>query len=340
MLPPCPIVVVIPCYRVKDKIMTVLARIPAYVESVICVDDACPEQSGLFVKERCADPRVTVLFHDCNRGVGGAMVTGYRAALEKEETSIIVKIDGDGQMDPDLIQAFIVPILRGQCDYTKGNRFFHPEDLQGMPVLRVLGNGVLSFLTKLSAGYWDIFDPTNGYTAIHSAVLRCIPLDKVAPSYFFESDMLFRLNIARAVVRDIPVKSVYEDETSSLQIHRIIGPFLTKHGHNFMKRVGYNYFLRDFHIASLELFFGTLCMLFGLIFGLVKWHHSNLTGVPVTAGTVMLSSLPFLMGFQMILAFLQFDIQSVPRYPLVVNEKDAEFNAWLYTEEVLTASIG
>ena len=193
-----------------------------------------------------------------------------------------------------------------------------------MPIIRLVGNGALSFLTKLSTGYWDIFDPTNGFTAIHSVALRYIPLEKLAPSYFFESDMLFRLNIARAVVRDIPMTSRYGDENSGLKIHRIIGPFLKRHAQNLLKRVGYNYFLRDFHIASLELLFGTAFLLFGLIVGLMKWHQSDVSGVAVTAGTVMLSALPILMGFQMILSFLQFDIQAVPRYPLIVAETDID----------------
>jgi glycosyltransferase involved in cell wall biosynthesis len=309
------ITVVIPCYKVKGKVLDVLARIPPEVAHIICVDDACPEQSGAFIKQSCGDRRVQVLFHEKNQGVGGAMVTGYKSALTTG-ADIIVKVDGDGQMAPELIPSFTAPILKGTCDYTKGNRFFRPEDLHGMPGLRIFGNGILSFLTKLSGGYWDIFDPTNGYTAIHAKVLRQMPLEKLDHSYFHESDMLFRLNILRAVVRDIPMSAVYDGEESSLSIRRILWPFLKGHARNLSKRIVYNYFLRDFHIASLELLLGIVFLLFGVVFGLVKWSLGQETGIPASAGTVMLGALPVILGFQMLLSFLQFDIQSVPRAPL------------------------
>ena len=316
------ITVVIPCYKVKGKVLDVIVRIPPEVSRIICVDDACPEQSGAFIRQSCRDPRVEVLFHDKNQGVGGAMVTGYRAAL-KTGADIIVKIDGDGQMAPELIPSFTAPILKGQCDYTKGNRFFRPEDLRTMPALRIFGNGILSFLTKLSAGYWDIFDPANGFTAIQARVLRQIPLEKLDRSYFFESDMLFRLNILRAVVRDIPMSAVYAGEESSLRIRRILWPFIKGHARNLCKRIVYNYFLRDFHIASLELVFGIVFLLFGVVFGLAQWNLGQEAGIPASAGTVMLGALPVILGFQMLLSFLQFDIQSVPRFPLHQDLPDA-----------------
>jgi glycosyltransferase involved in cell wall biosynthesis len=315
------ITVVIPCYKVKGKVLGVIARIPPEVSHIICVDDACPEQSGAFIKQSCGDKRVQVLFHEKNQGVGGAMVTGYKTALTTD-ADIIVKVDGDGQMAPELIPSFTAPILKGTCDYTKGNRFFRPEDLHGMPGLRIFGNGILSFLTKLSGGYWDIFDPTNGYTAIHARVLRQMPLEKLDHSYFYESDMLFRLNILRAVVRDIPMSAVYDGEESGLSIRRILWPFLKGHARNFSKRIVYNYFLRDFHIASLELLLGIVFLLFGVVFGLVKWSLGQETGIPASAGTVMLGALPVILGFQMLLSFLQFDIQSVPRTPLYQNLPD------------------
>lgn len=314
------IAVVIPCYKVKDKVLDVLARIPAEVSYIFCVDDACPEQSGNFIKRSsAADKRVEVLFHEKNQGVGGAMITGYKAALRTHVVDIVVKVDGDGQMAPELIPLFTGPITRGQCDYTKGNRFFKPEDLQAMPLWRILGNGVLSFVTKLSSGYWNIFDPTNGYTAIHTKILRQMPLDKIDRTYFFESDMLFRLNVLRAVIVDIPMTAVYDGEISSLSVRRILWPFIRGHVSNFCKRVVYSYFLRDFHIASLELVLGVVFLAFGLTFGLTEWTLGQESGAPASAGTVMLSALPVILGFQMLLSFLQFDIQSVPRTPLHQN---------------------
>lgn len=185
-----------------------------------------------------------------------------------------------------------------------------------MPRIRLIGNALLSFLTKLSSGYWHVFDPTNGYTAIHGAVLRELPLDKISKGYFFESDMLFRLNITQAVVRDIPMRAVYEDEQSNLNIRAIIFNFLSKHTRNFYKRIFYSYFLRDFSIASIQLMLGTAFLLFGLIFGSVKWWLAAEEGVTASAGTVMLSALPVLIGVQMILSFLQFDMQGKVRPPI------------------------
>lgn len=315
------IFVVIPCYKVRGQVIGVIDAVPSEVSRIICVDDACPEQSGQFIREHCKDPRVRVVTHDKNKGVGGAMVTGYQAALE-EGADIVVKLDGDGQMNPKLIPLFVAPLQKGLCDYTKGNRFFRPEDVRGMPRLRLFGNGVLSFLTKLSSGYWDVFDPTNGYTAIHASVLKRLPLKKIDPTYFFESDMLFRLNVMRAAVRDIPMKAVYGGESSSLQIRLVAGPFLRKHARNFFKRVFYNYYLRDFNMASLELVFGLLFFVFGAVWSLVKWGAGAETGVPASAGTVMLGALPIIIGFQMVLSFLQYDIQSVPKSPLHPNLSD------------------
>src|SRR5690606_32001950 len=150
------------------------------------------------------DPRVRVIRHASNLGVGGAVITGYQAAIA-DGMDILVKLDGDGQMDASLIPDFIEPIINGEADYTKGNRFFDLEELRSMPRIRLIGNAVLSFMTKFSSGYWNLFDPTNGFTALHADVARYLPLSKISKRYFFESDMLFRLNTLRAVVHDIPM---------------------------------------------------------------------------------------------------------------------------------------
>jgi glycosyltransferase involved in cell wall biosynthesis len=256
-----------------------------------------------------------VLFHDVNQGVGGAVITGYRKALV-DGADIVVKLDGDGQMDPALIGKIIAPIADGSADYVKGNRFFDLESLSEMPAIRLFGNAVLSFFSKLSSGYWQIFDPTNGFTAIHANVLRKLPLNKLEKRYFFESDMLFRLSTLRAVVFDVPMEARYGEETSSLRVARVIPEFLSKHLKNGLKRLFYNYFLRDFSIASVDLVFGLLLFLGGVFFGSVKWYLSLKTGVAVTSGTVMLAALPTLIGVQLILAFLSFDVSNVPRMVL------------------------
>ena len=306
------IAVVIPCYRVRHHILDVLQGIGPTVSHIVVVDDACPEMSGKWVQENNQDPRVQVIFHDINRGVGGAVMTGYRTAIESG-ADILVKIDGDGQMDPALIERFVRPIARGQADYTKGNRFYDLTHLGEMPGLRLIGNAALSFMAKMSTGYWNIFDITNGYTAIHVNVVQLLPLEKISARYFFETDILFRLNLVRALVVDIPMDAKYAGESSSMRIGRIAGEFLWKHVRNFSKRIFYNYFLRDMSAASLELLIGLSMLLFGVVFGVSQWLHSWQSGIGAPLGTVMLAALPTMLGIQFLLAFIGFDVANTPR---------------------------
>lgn len=310
-----PVAVVIPSYRVTRHILGVIAGIGPEVARIYVVDDKCPDGSGAFVRANCRDPRVTVIEHEQNQGVGGAVMTGYRAAIA-DGAAVIVKVDGDGQMDASLIPQFVAPILAGEADYTKGNRFFNLERIGSMPPMRLFGNAVLSFLTKLSSGYWDLFDPTNGYTAIHADAARYLPFDKISRRYFFETDMLFRLNTLGAVVTDVPMDAVYGDEVSNLKISRIVTEFAAKHVRNFFKRLFYNYYLRNMSLASIELPLGVASLLFGSVFGIVHWIGAERHNLATPAGTVMLAALPVIMGVQLILAFLAYDIASVPRNPL------------------------
>ena len=306
--------VVIPSYRVTQHILNVISQIPAEVWRIYVIDDACPDSSGKFVEAQVSDSRVRVLYHPQNQGVGGAVMTGYRAAIA-DGAEIIVKVDGDGQMDPCLIPHFVEPILGGEADYTKGNRFFNLEEIRAMPSRRLFGNAVLSLMSKLSTGYWDLFDPTNGYTAIHADVARRLPFEKISRRYFFETDMLFRLNTLRAVVVDVPMDAKYGEETSNLKISKVIGEFFIKHALNFLKRIFYNYYLRDLSLASIELPLGLFLLLFGLGIGSYYWLESAQVGRVTPAGTVMLAALPILMGIQFVMAFLGYDIASVPRRP-------------------------
>ncbi len=309
------IAVTIPSYKVRAHVLDVIARIPPQVQRIYVVDDKCPQDSGRLVQEQCHDPRVRVLFHEQNQGVGGAVSTGYRAALE-EGMDIVVKVDGDGQMDPALIPHFTRPIERGRADYTKGNRFYRPESLKGMPPIRLFGNAALSFINKLSTGYWSIMDPTNGYTAIHTAVLRELPLHKLEQRYFFETDMLYHLNTMRAVVHDVPMDAVYADEESSLKVSKVLPEFIVKHVNRFFKRYVYLYLLRDFNIGSLYSLHGVVLCGLGVVFGGWAWLRSLTTGQPATSGTVMLAALPLIIGIQFLIAFLHHDVERVPSQPL------------------------
>ena len=309
------IAVVIPCFRVSRHILDVLARIGPDVERIYVVDDACPEGTGDLVGRECTDRRVRVIRNERNLGVGGAVKAGYRRALE-DEMDIVVKLDGDGQMPPERVLALTKPLRLGAADYTKGNRFYSVDDLKGMPAVRVFGNAVLSFMAKLSSGYWRISDPTNGFTAIHRAALSLLPLEKVSDGYFFETDLLFRLAIARAVTRDVPMPSVYGDERSGLRVRRVLLPFVRGHVRNFCKRILYNYFVRDFSVASLELGTGGGLVTFSGVFGPWAWIASAEAGRATPAGTVMLAALPAILGVQLLLSFLSADIASEPSIPL------------------------
>mgnify|MGYP001359987952 CR=1 FL=1 len=305
------IAVVIPAYKVKNQIKTVIKSIPKYISAIYVIDDCCPEKSGK-VALTCKDKRIKLIKHKENQGVGGAVISGYKRALQ-DNMNIVIKIDGDGQMDAKLIPDFINPIVKNRCDYSKGNRFYYLENISRMPTVRLIGNAFLSFLTKLSSGYWDLFDPTNGYTAINTKILKYLPLNKINKRYFFETDMLFRLNTARATVIDVPMDPKYADETSNLKISRVLIEFPYRHLINFIKRIFYNYYLRDMSVASIQLPLGLGLLVFGLYHGITNWISYSDQQISTPIGTIMLSILTVITGIQFILAFLQYDISVIPK---------------------------
>jgi glycosyltransferase involved in cell wall biosynthesis len=309
------IAVVIPCFRVRDKVEGVIQAIPSIVDVIYAVDDACPEKTADYLENHCQDERVVIIRHQTNQGVGGAVTSGYLRALQ-DNVDVVVKLDGDGQMDPELLPRFIEPIITGRADYTKGNRFFSLERVRTMPFVRLAGNAVLSFVNKAVSGYWGVMDPTNGYTAIHCSLLPELAPEKLEKRYFFESDMLYRLSLARAVVVDIPMHAKYSDEKSSLSIVNTLWRFPPKYISRFFKRFFYNYILRDFNAGSMESLLGLPLLLLGGWFGLTQWLDGIATGVPASAGTVMLAALPIILGMQLLLSALQYDIANQPWQPV------------------------
>ena len=309
------IAAVLPCYRERDTILGVLEKFGPDVAHIIVVDDACPDGTGEWVKSQCLDPRLTVVVHAANQGVGGATLSGYAKAIELG-ADIIVKVDGDGQMDPGMISRLVRPILEGRADYAKGNRFFRLQGISGMPKMRLVGNLGLSFASKVSSGYLKIFDPTNGFTAIHVKLAKILPLDQIDRSFFFESDMLYHLHVNRAVVADVPIGAIYGGETSHLKISRILLPFAWKHLKNLVKRLIINYLLRDFSFASVELLVGMALATFGMLFGGINWYESVTTGIVAATGVIVLAALTFSFGAILLLGFLNYDIQNQPQNPL------------------------
>ena len=307
------VAVVMPAYKVQNEILDVIRAVPKEVSKIFVVDDACPNDSGKVASES-KDKRVEVIRNQSNLGVGGAMIVGYQRAL-KEDFEVIVKVDGDGQMDPVRIRKLIAPIVRGEADYTKGNRFDSLEDLEQMPKIRIFGNAVLSLMSKISSGYWNITDPTNGFTAIHKSVLERIHLGKLRKGWFFESDMLFRLSIIKAVIKDVPMPAKYGSEKSNLNIRKVIFEFPYRHGVNHLKRIFYSYYLREWSVASIELPLGLILSIGGMVAGINFWIQSAASGVSATVGQVMLSAVPLILGFQLILAFLSYDVSTEPKSP-------------------------
>ena len=306
------IAVAIPCYKVADSIEGVVASIPREVWRIYCVNDCSPDDTRAAIQRLAKrDKRVRLVDRQQNGGVGAAFMSGVAAAVE-EKANVVVKLDGDGQMNGAFVPDFAAPILAGEADYVKGNRFYDVEHVLAMPRGRLIGNAGLSFLSKLSTGYWNLFDPTNGYIAIHADVARLIPASKVHARYFFESDLLFRLSILRARIIELPLETIYKDELSGLNVWRCLVTFPFLHFRNLMKRIFYNYMLRNFSLGSITLPLGVLMLAFGSIYGVVRWIESYESQEPATAGTVMLSALPIIIGIQLMLNFLAQDVASVP----------------------------
>jgi glycosyltransferase involved in cell wall biosynthesis len=306
------IAVVIPAYKVEKQILRVLAKLPASVNEIVIVNDASPDATARVLTE-IKDKRVHVITHQKNMGVGGAMLSGYSYALG-QDCDVVVKLDGDDQMDPAYIEEIIQPIKDGRADYVKGNRFLHQAELAKMPLIRLVGNFGLTFLTKLASGYWNVFDPTNGYTAISCEKLRQLDPGRISRNYFFETSMLCELRKLDTVVMDLPMPAIYQDEKSSISIGRELFVFSGNLVRRFFHRLTRHYFLYNFNAVSLYLILGTILGLFGGIWGIAKWVKSVQTGVPATTGTVLLAVLPIILAVQFFTNAVALDIASVPTH--------------------------
>lgn len=314
------IAVVIPAYRASQHIAAVVAGIPSFVQSIVVVDDACPERSG-DLAAATGDARVVVVHHEHNRGVGGAMVSGYTRAFD-DGAEIAVKMDADDQMDPQHLAALLEPVLAGKADYSKANRFLHLLELDQMPVKRRIGNVGLSFFSKLASGYWHVFDPTNGFTALHRLAFERMQKSKLARGYYFESSMLVELGIANAVVRDVAVPARYGIENSNLSLTKTLLAFPFSLTRSFLRRVWIQHFVRDFGLCAT---FGLLALgllTFGLSFGIYNWiYFARVEPGGAPLGTIMLSTLSIILGVQAALQALTMDVSSGPTTPLQETDR-------------------
>lgn len=304
------IAVVIPAYNAPNHILKVIGGLPAFIDFIIVVDDKCPRETGRIALSKVKDDsRITVIFLEKNQGVGGATITGYKKAFQMG-CDVAIKMDSDDQMDPAYIPYLIEPLVTGQAGYAKGNRFSDLRKLRNMPAVRLIGNSILSFMVKVCSGYWYLMDPTNGYTAIAKETFEKINFNKIAKSYFFETDMLINLNIYRTVIKDIPIPARYGDEESSLRIHRILYRFPFRLFKGLLKRFVFRYLIYDFNMASIYTLVGLPLLFWGIIFGVIKWYHYTSLDMATPTGTVMLSVLPLILGTQFVLQAIQIDMQA------------------------------
>ena len=309
------VAVVIPAYRAASTVPAVIEGVPAFVRHIVVVDDGSGDATSRVVRE-LRDPRVDLVSLERNEGVGAAVMAGYRRAVALG-AEVIAKMDADGQMDPDHLLTLITPIVVGRADYTKGNRFLHSRELRAMPGRRRFGNAGLSFMTKLASGYWDIFDPTNGYTAVHASLVPLLGEMPIGKRYFFESSMLLQLSLLRGVVRDVYIPARYPPGAiSHLSESRAAMQFPWRLLRGFLRRIRLQYFVRDFTAVSLYLVFGLLLAIFGMIWGVWHWALAAQAGVAATTGTVMIAVLPIIVGVQLLLQALTLDIANVPTEPV------------------------
>ncbi len=310
---PLRVAVVVPACNVERQIAQLISAVPAWVQHVLVVEDGSRDGTAEAASRLLGQREgLEVIRHPTNRGVGAAMVTGYRRA-QALHADIVVKLDGDGQLDPAYLPALLRPLVEGRADYAKGNRFAHVQDLARMPRWRLWGNVALTFLTKLTSGYWHVFDVQNGYVAVTARALGTLPLDRVERGYAFENSMLSLLNVEGFAVTDVPMPAVYGAETSNMKLHRILLSFPLKLLRMFVRRVFLRYVLYDVSPIAAYLVAGALLGAFGLFFGGLHWWRSIATGVPATSGTVLLAVLPLLMAFDLLLHAVHLDIAQTPK---------------------------
>ena len=300
------VAVVVPAHCEERLIGKTVTSVPDWVDHVIVIDDASPDGTAAAV-QAVNDERIDLTTLPVNQGVGGAILTGHLRALELG-ADVAVVMAGDAQMDPAFLPQLLDPIAAGDAQYTKANRFYGPGSFAGMPRHRIVGNVVLSFMTKAASGYWNLFDPQNGYTAIHRSALERLPFDRIARRYEFENDMLIQLNIMRVPARDVPIPAVYGDEVSGMRLTRVAPRILRQLWRGFWERMWWKYVVQSFSPVALMFFSGLACVLFGAAVGV--FVLANTLGPPVaTAGTVILSVAPFLTGTHLLIMALFLDIQ-------------------------------
>ncbi|WP_397362238.1 glycosyltransferase family 2 protein [Olleya sp. R77988] len=304
------IAVIIPYYNASKHIISVLEKLPEFIDVVYVVDDCSKEAFPKKTEEQF--PKVIYIKHDSNLGVGGATKTGFKYAI-KDKIDVVVKVDADDQMDTKYIKSLVLPLIDQQAEYAKGNRFRDFKALKKMPFVRKAGNLGLSFLTKAATGYWNNFDPTNGFFAVKTKTLEQLDFDNIANRYYFETSLIAELYFQEARIKDVPMPAIYGDEKSSMSVWKMPFVFLPKLFKTFIKRIFKSYFVYDFNISSIYILLGMPLFLFGFIYGIYTWWYYSSKAVFAPTGTIMLVTLTIIIGFQLLLQAVHYDIIKAPK---------------------------
>ncbi len=302
------VAVVVPAHDEEDLIAATLQGIPAFVDCVFVVDDASTDATVERARS-VDDPRVEVIVHSGNSGVGAAIVTGYKRALTARMDATAV-MAGDNQMDPQELEALALPVVRDELDYAKANRLFTGSAWRLMPRNRYVGNAILSLLTKIASGYWHVADSQAGYTVVSLRMLELLDLDRIYTSYGFPNDMLVHLNVWNARVRDFQSRPIYGvGESSGIRIRRVVPRISWLLWKGFFWRMREKYMIRDFHPLVFFYFLGFVMTTVGLVLGLFETVR-RIGGHAITPATIVLVALLLISGSQFTLFAMWFDMES------------------------------
>jgi len=302
------VAVVVPAFDEERLLAGTIRGIPEIVDRIYVVDDASRDGTTAQA-EAVGDPRVELIRHERNSGVGGAIATGYRRALE-EEIDVVCVMAADNQMDPGELQSLVEPVARGEVEYAKANRLVSGEAWNVIPRTRYLGNAVLSLMTKIASGYWHVADSQAGYTALSSSALQRLDLDRLYPRYGFPNDMLVHLNVQNARVRDVPSRPIYDvGEQSGIRLRSVVPRISWLLFKAFWWRMGQKYVIRDFHPLVFFYSFGVLMLAVGFVLGLLELVL-RIAGNAITPASIVLVAVLLIAGLQMTLFAMWFDMEA------------------------------
>lgn len=308
------IAVIIPYYNAANHILKVIESMPSYVDSIILVNDCSKDKLPKEEILNSINKNCVVFFEKTpvNLGVGGATKVGFNKSLSIK-SDYTIKVDADNQMDLSYLPSLLIPLINNEFEVVKGNRFNDLKALKRMPIVRRFGNLVLSFLIKMATGYWNNFDPTNGFFAIKNSTLNTIEIDKLSNRYYFETSLISRLYFEKASIKDVSMPAIYNDEESNMKVWKMPFLFIKNLTVTFVKRILKEYFLYNFNVASLFIIVGFPLFLFGVIYGVYSWWYYSSKNIFAPTGTIMLITLTVILGFQLLLQAIQYDVANAPK---------------------------